>query len=206
MPPAPRTPLDGTDRLLIDGTNMLHRMRAVSGGVAPPAALVGRIRAVVPAAVQIDLVFDGSGHGVYGRVAQRMVVRFSRGRPADSTILDLVSEAVLEGGGGPTAGARLLVVTDDRELRSRLTAKGARTASVDWLLRRLDLRALSSAAPGNRRPPIGAARPPAGGGAPGQNPEDVDDRPGWKPGRGATTKTGPAKRVARHKRHPRMGA
>jgi hypothetical protein len=195
-------PLDGTERLVIDGTNMLYRMRTGSAEVAPPAALVGRIRAVIPAGVVIDLVFDGAGHGVYGRVAQKMTVRFSRGRPADDTILDLVSEAVLEGG-GPVAGARILVVTDDWDLRTRLTAKGARTAPASWLLHRLDLPNLSSPAPGNRRPALGNSQGRGNAGA-GQGATDGDDeRPGWKPGRGATAKTGPARKVARHKRHPR---
>jgi hypothetical protein len=35
---------------------------------------------------------------------------------------------------------------------------------------------------------------------------DESDRQGWKPGRGATTKTGTAHKVARHKRHPKHGA
>ncbi len=35
---------------------------------------------------------------------------------------------------------------------------------------------------------------------------DESDRKGWKPGRGATVKTGVARKVARHKRHPKHGA
>jgi hypothetical protein len=197
------SPLDGTDRMVVDGTNLLHRMGAGPGRAAPPAAIVGRIRAVVPPSVSIDLVFDGVGHGVHGRVAQNMLVRYSGRRPADDTILDLASEAVLQGG-GPAAGARMLVVTDDRALRTQLSAKGARTASLAWLLQRLDLPVLAAPAPGNRRPALGSGRPPGGGG-PGGKDDDDGARPGWKPGRGATSKTGPAHKVARHKRHPRAG-
>jgi hypothetical protein len=199
MAPAPRTPLDGTDRLVVDGTNLLHRIGR--GGAAPPAAIVGRLRAAVPAAISIDLVFDGVGHGVNGRVAQQMFVRWSGRRPADDVIVDLAADGAMEAGGGPAASARVLVVTDDRELRSRLAVRGARTLPVAWLLGRLDLPVLASAAPGNRRPPIGSGRPPAGAGATGA--EAGDERPGWKPGRGATAKTGPAHKVARHRRHPR---
>jgi hypothetical protein len=197
------SPLDGTDRMVVDGTNLLHRMGAGPGRAAPPAAIVGRIRAVVPPSVSIDLVFDGVGHGVHGRVAQNMLVRYSGRRPADDTILDLASEAVLQGG-GPAAGSRMLVVTDDRALRTQLSVKGARTASLAWLLQRLDLPVLAAPAPGNRRPALGSGRPPGGGGPSGRDDDD-GARPGWKPGRGATSKTGPAHKVARHKRHPRAG-
>ena len=195
-PPSRRVvPLDGTTRLLVDGTNLLYRMG--SPGAAPPAAIIGRLRAAIPGTVTIDLVFDGVGHGVFGRVAQGMTVRYAGKRSADDVILDLTSEAAMEP--GRTGAEHVLAVTNDRELRNRLDAKGARTASVQWLLGRLDLPTISSPAPGNRRPPsIGAGRGPEERGRRRRR-----DRPGWKPGRGATTKTGPARKVARHKRHPR---
>ena len=104
MPPAPRTtPFDGTDRLIIDGTNLLYRLGTGAGGAAPASAIVGRIRGAVPLEITIDLVFDGVGHGVYGRLAQKMVVRYSGRRAADDTILDLVSEATMHGGGPAAA-------------------------------------------------------------------------------------------------------
>jgi hypothetical protein len=168
-------------------------------GVAPPAALIGRLRASVPGTVTIDLVFDGMGHGVFGRVAQGMTVRYSGKRSADDVILDLASEAAMEP--GRTGADHVLAISNDRELRSRLDAKGARTAPVQWLLGRLNLPTISAPAPGNRRPPsIGAGTGPKG------DADDAAERPGWKPGRGATTKTGPARKVARHKRHPRHNA
>jgi len=204
MPPAPRSPLDGTDRLVVDGTNMLHRLGR--GGAAPPAAIVGRLRSIIPPAVAIELVFDGVGHGVTGRVAQAMHVRYSGRRTADDVIVELAGVGMLGGGAAgvrPSADARVLVVTDDRELRLRLMDRGARTAPVAWLLGRLDLPTLAATAPGNRRAAVGAGRPP--GGQPGRDgaPSDDDVRPGWKPGRGATAKTGPAHKVARHRRHPK---
>jgi hypothetical protein len=205
MPPAPRALLDGTERLIIDGTNLLHRMGSGSGNAAPPAAIVGRIRGVIPIAVAIDIVFDGAGHGVNGRVAQNMHVRYSGRRVADDTILDLTSEAVMEAGSAPTAGQKVLVVTDDRELRSRIASKGARTASLAWLLGRLDIPVLASTSVANRRPPAGGGRPPVGSGSGAPGRDDEAPRQGWKPGRGATSKSGPARKVARHKRHPRAG-
>jgi hypothetical protein len=196
-----RSPLAGTTRLLVDGTNLLYRIGRVRA--APPAAVIGRLRAAVPATVTIDLVFDGVGHGVFGRVAQKMTVRYSGKRTADDVILDLTSEAAMEapGGSGKAGAEAVLAVTNDRELRERLHAKGARTVPLQWLISRMDLPVLVAPSVGNRRPPsIGTGR------APGTPGHDGDDRPGWKPGRGATTKTGPARKVARHKRHPRHPA
>ena len=203
MPPGPRSPFDGTRRLIVDGTNLLYRLGR--GHAAPPAAVIGRLRAAVPPTIGIDLVFDGPGHGVYGRLAQGMFVRYSGRRTGDDVIVDLASEAAMEAGGGTVGSGTVLVVTNDRELRERLLLTGSRTAPLQWLIDRMGLPVLQSAAAGNRRPTIGAGAPPPGGGGPNPAGRD-DDRPGWKPGRGATSKTGTARRVARHKRHPRAGA
>ncbi len=208
MPAAFRSPLDGTDRLVVDGTNLLYRIGG-RGAAAPPAAIVGRLRAAIPPAVTIELVFDGIGHGVTGRVAQQMFVRHSGRRSGDEVILGIAGDGSDEG---------LLVVTDDRALRETLLARGTRTAPLLWLMGRLALPTLASPAPGNRRPTIGSGRPPVGSGsggsrgsgASGDGPgggataDEEDGRTGWKPGRGATSKTGPMHKVARHKRHPRQ--
>ncbi len=203
MPASARqSPFDGTDHLIIDGTNLLYRLGAGAGGPAPASAIVGRIRAAVPLPIVIDLVFDGVGHGVYGRLAQKMAVRYSGRRTGDDTILDLVSEAALRGG-GPAATDRVLVVTNDRGLRDLLAAKGARTAPLQWLIAKLDVPAPAHRPSGSgggtpRAASIGQGRPPRA-----RDTGDGDDRPAWKPGRGATAKTGTPRKVARHKRHPR---
>ena len=207
MPPAPRqTPFDGTDRLIIDGTNLLYRLGAGAGGPAPASAIIGRIRGAVPMTIAIDLVFDGIGHGVYGRLAQKMLVRYSGRKSADDLILDLVSEAAVEGA-GPSATDRVLVATNDRDLRDRLAAKGARTAPLQWLITRMNVQLPAPGRGGAARPrgsSIGQGRPP--GGSARSSEGASDERPGWKPGRGATAKTGAPKKVARHKRKPRAGA
>ena len=198
MSAAHRSPLDGAARLIVDGTNLLHRLGAGRGAV-PPAAIVGRLRATIPPAVTIELVFDGIGHGVTGRVAQQMFVRHSGRHTGDELIMELAG----------LDDATVLVVTDDRALRETLMARGIKTAPLLWILGRLSLPALASAAPGNRRAPIGSRQPaagPSGGGgghSGGSTGDDDGDRPGWNPGRGATTKTGPMHKVARHKRHPK---
>ena len=107
-PPVRRaSPLDGTTRLLVDGTNLLYRHRRGSGRRRRrrSSAGCGR-RSRAPST--IDLVFDGVGHGVFGRVAQKMTVRYSGKRTADDVILDLTSEAAMEAGAGK-AGAEAVL-------------------------------------------------------------------------------------------------
>jgi rRNA-processing protein FCF1 len=175
----PRDPLANTTRLVVDGTNLLY---ALSHGPdrQPPAALIGRLRAIIPAPIAIELVFDGPAErGLRGeRIASGVRVRYSGARSADALILTLVEET---GFAGPDATSGLLVVTDDRDLRNRLRVKGARTAGASWLIGRLDRGRLAAPSSGNRRAPATATA------------ED-EERPGWKPGRGATVKRGPARR------------
>jgi rRNA-processing protein FCF1 len=199
MPAGPRSPFDGTTHLIVDGTNLLYRLGG-GGKASPPAAVIGRLRAAVPRTIAIDLVFDGAGHGVFGRLAEGMYVRWAGRRSADDVILDLASEAAMEAG-GPAGAGTVLVVTNDRDLAHRVAMKGARTAALQWLIHRMDLPVLASPAAGNRRPPtIGAGSPGAG---PHPDGRDDEGRRPWKPGRGATAKTGQPRKVARHKRHPR---
>ena len=179
MTDRPRDPLANTDRLVVDGTNLLY---ALSRGPdrQPPAALIGRLRAIIPAPIAIELVFDGPPErGLRGeRIASGVRVRYAGGRSADAVILTLVEEAAFA---SPDATTGLLIVTDDRDLRNRLRVRGARSAGADWLIGRLDRGKLAAPSSGNRTPPRTADA-------------DPDDRPGWKPGRGATVKRGPSRR------------
>jgi len=203
-----RDPLLGVERLLIDGTNLLYRMSrdaaaarapgtaaglaAQAGAPRAPAALIGRLRAIIPAATRIELVLDGAPeHGLAGvRIAHGLTVRHSGRYSADSLLDRLVADAV-GSGGSPDAAARaadvLLVITDDRELAGRIRRRGARVAGTDWLIGRLERTRLSA-------PSVGAARAPA---TPNAAAADEDERPGWHSGRGATTKTGNPRRRAR---------
>lgn len=184
MTSLPNDPLSGTDRLLIDGTNLLHALSR-KPGAAPQAALIGRLRAIVPASVGIELVFDGAPDpGMRGqRVASGLIVRHSGGRTADDVLLSLVDE--VRATAGLVATGAVLVVSDDHALRAALRMKGARTAGSAWLLGRLDRPKLSAPSVGNRRPPRGG---------PTDERPGVGERPGWKPGRGATTKRGNPRR------------
>ncbi len=201
MGPPSNNPLDGVDRLLIDGNNLLHALRQRdAGAVLPAAALVGRIRAVVPAAVAIELVFDGpSERGMRGtRVASGLIVRYGGRHTADDVLLSLVDEA--RAATGPAGADNILVVSDDRQLRYRLRERGAGTAGTHWLLGRLERRTLDSPATGNPRPP----RDPHAARAAERNPATPDDERErtWRPGRGATVKRGNPKRPAHRRRRP----
>jgi len=193
MPRPAQDPLVGTDRLLVDGTNLLYAWRRGPEAL-PPAALIGRLRGVVPANVGIELVLDGPPDaGMHNaRVASGLIVRYAGRRSADSVLVGLVDEAATA---GPAATRRasldnILVVSEDRELRDALQARGVRTAGSRWLIGRLQRGRLESPSTGNRRPP----RSPAADAA---LEEARDARPGWNPGRGATTKRGNPKRGRR---------
>ena len=181
-------PLVGTDLVLIDGTNLLHALgrgsresvanRPADGGPpVPPSAVVGRIRGVIPAGVRVELLFDGRTSGVSGRLASGMSVRYSGRASADSVIVEAVEGQAMADGPASTWG--ILVVTDDRHLRGRVAALGARSAGTTWLLRRLgsgrDLAPARSAP--TRGPRVGDA--PDGGANDGPR-----DEPRGRPGSG----------------------
>lgn len=178
----------------MDGTNLLHalgraRGSAPSGGAPlPAAALVGRLRALVPAATAVTIVLDGMpAPGAIGRrVTSGVDVRYAGSRSADVLLHDLART---------TPNPELtLVVTDDIELGRALRALGARTAHGSWLAGRLDRQRLVAPSAGRPKPPRAASSDTGAGQA-----RDGDaDAPRWKPGRGATKKTGNPKRG-----HPR---
>ena len=190
--------MTGTERLLIDGSNLLHALGRAKGRPAPAATLVGRLRAVVPAAVRIELILDGAPDpGLRGtRIASGLTVRHSGSDTADHLIERLVADAIGSGGTPEAAHAAadaILVVTDDIDLGQRVRRRGSRSAGTPWLTRRLDRGVLSSPSAGTPRP-ARPARPtmpaPAGTGS-----DDADDDRGrWQPGRGATKKTGNPRR------------
>lgn len=182
-----RDPLTGTTRLLVDGTNLLHRLPR-GPDRQPPAALIGRLRAAVPAEVTIELVFDGPAErGLRGeRIAHGVSVRYGGRFSADTILVTLVEEA-------GEAAAATLVVTDDRGLRHAIGMRGGRTAGAAWLIARMARPRLSSPSVGNARPPRPAHLDQ---GPPGSVSEDADG-PRWSPGRGATRKTGNGKRTRR---------
>jgi hypothetical protein len=187
-----RDPLAGTERLLVDGSNLLYALgRGRGGGPAPAATLIGRLRAVIPPSVRIEIVFDGPPEpGLRGtRIAAGLTVRHSGRFTADSLIDRLVADAIGTGGSAEAAraaGDAILVVSDDAELGRAIRRRGGRTAGAAWLTRRLDRPVLSAPAAGRPRPP----RPTAAS----SESDDADETRRWAPGRGATKKTGNPRR------------
>lgn len=57
--PDDRRVLEGVKRLIVDGTNVLYAFRR-SPTPLPAAALIGRLRAIVPPGVSVTVVLDGS--------------------------------------------------------------------------------------------------------------------------------------------------
>jgi hypothetical protein len=175
-----RDPLAGASRLLVDATNLLHQLSRGPERL-PPAALIGRLRAAIPPDVAIELVFDGPPErGLKGeRIASGLSVRYGGRFSADTILITLVEEA----GAAPPERDGILVVTDDRALRSAVGIRGARTAGAAWLIARLARPRLAAPSVGNARPP---ARPAI--------EQEARSRSSWAPGRGATRKTGNPKR------------
>jgi hypothetical protein len=192
--PDDRRVLENVGRLIVDGTNVLHALSR-SPLPVPAAALIGRLRAIVPPGVAVSVVLDGSPqHGLHVReVASGVEVRYAGRITADEMIATLVGQAPRDVAGG------MLVVTDDRELADTIRRSGGRTVRTTWLLNRLDRQRLLAPAPG--RPGLVAPAPIGQGGGhsgaeqagPTATAED-DDRPRWSPGRGATRKRGNGKR------------
>lgn len=196
MPRTGPDPLAETDLLVVDGTNLLFALRRGSSGL-PAAALIGRLRAIIPAATAIELVFDGRPErGMRSaRIASGLTVRYAAPLSADAAIMASAERF------DSTAIDRVLIVSDDRGLRDSLERRGARTARCAWLIGRLGRTTLSAPTSGNPRSPATA---PAGSGAarPLAQDKDDEDGPGWSAGRGATAKRGNGRRRPRATRHP----
>jgi hypothetical protein len=148
MPRRPVDPLAATDVVVVDASNFLHALQRGRSAL-PAAALIGRIRAMIPAAIAVELVFDGTPEPGMRRahVAAGVQVRYAAPLSADDAILARARSVEFE------ARGRLLVVSDDGELRRELERLGARTARSAWLVGRLERGVLAAPASGNRRPP-----------------------------------------------------
>jgi hypothetical protein len=185
-----RSPLEGIDRLIVDANNLLH-VGSRSETRLPASAVIGRLRAAIPPAVGIELVFDGAPDpGLRGeRIASGLIVRHSGRRSADELIVSLVDEARRVA--GPRGADNVLVVTDDGGLRTAVMRLGAATARCAWLLSRLARATLAAPATGNQRPPAIAQSAAA-------TDESATTRR-WRPGRRATVKLGNPRRSPRRR-------
>ncbi|MBI2777298.1 MAG: NYN domain-containing protein [Chloroflexi bacterium] len=186
-------PFAGVERVMIDGSNLLHALARGSGprggpaAPAPASAVIGRLRAAFPKQVSLELVFDGPrAGGITGRLAEGLRVSYSGRATADSLIVEGVEAQLAQDGPGGTWG--ILVVTDDRQLRGLVTERGARTAGSSWLAGRIarmqapEPVAVRRGSPGSGSAPgsDAAARPPGQRSRP--RPRGGPALPGPKPG------------------------
>jgi hypothetical protein len=192
--------------VIVDGNNLLHAVRG-SGDQGATAWLLPRLAEGLPEGVHALVVLDG--HPTPGLSDRRPAAPGVTVRHAGSVSADDVIVGLLEG--RPYAErARSLVVSDDRGLRDRARHAGAPSRPVDWLVRRMGGgpgrggppgRAGPGAVPGTGRPiGIGQGKPPPG--PRGRDPRtDAPGgaREGWRPGRSATRKRGPAHRAPRRR-------
>jgi predicted RNA-binding protein with PIN domain len=179
--PDDRRVLGGVDRLVVDGTNVLHALRR-SADALPATALVGRLRAIVPPGVAVVVVLDGSPeHGLVSRhVASGVEVRYAGRRTADEVIAGIAEHEL----GSAVEG--LLVVTDDVALATTIRAAGGRTVRNAWLIDRLGRQRLSA-------PSVGRSTVSPPGGLRSDSADEVETAR-WSPGRGATRKRGNPRR------------
>ncbi len=190
-----RGALLGIDVVLVDGNNVLGALARV-GGTTTSAGLVARLRAAIPMSVGVELVLDGPPErGLARAVSNGVVIRHAGRRTADQVIVDEVARH--DTGGGPAAAAAVLVVTDDGGLRALVRRRGGRTVGTPWLTGRLAREGPDGGPRRLAQPVRDARRPPAAGRV---EPSDDDDRPGWRPGRGATVKRGNPRRPPRRTR------
>jgi hypothetical protein len=215
----PQPAVPDLELLVIDGDNLLHRVR----GMRDEAGihwLLPRLRAWRPPEVRVILMLDGSpGPGVGRRqqVVPGIQMQHSGRIDADTAIVDLVRAR------GYAERARTVVVTDDRQLADRVRYGGVLVRRLDWLVDQLSrpnppsdrtaspvpaqasgpasssASAPSPTASSFRAVGIGGGRPPRTTGATtpsSRDPDGTDPQP-WKPGRGATTKRGNPRRTAK---------
>jgi predicted RNA-binding protein with PIN domain len=156
--PDDRRVLEGVERLVVDGTNVLHALQR-STSALPAAALIGRLRSIVPAGVSVILVLDGTPeHGLVSRhIASGVEIRYAGRLTADDVIARLVEYEFA------ASNAGTLVVTDDIALSNTVRRSGGRTTRNGWLLDRLDRQRLSAPSVGRPSSPSPAGPPPGAG-------------------------------------------
>jgi hypothetical protein len=195
----PARPDPQFELVLVDGDNLLHRVRGMRDE-AGLRWLLPRLRAWRPANATITVMLDGHpdpGEAHRRRVATGVEFRHSGDLDGDSAIVGTLRARPY------SDRARTIVVTDDRQLGDRVRHAGGMVRRLDWLVNGL------AASVGESAPASGATdrptKPPIGIGG-GQrrlttamaektsDTDDEDDREPWKPGRGATTKRGNPKK------------
>lgn len=173
-----RDPLFGCRRLVIDGSN--QRDNPAEPVLEEP--LAGSLARLFPHSLELIVVFDTDppiGAGTIRRIGGVTVIH-ARAGGGDDRIVALLEQSPED----------TLVVTDDADLRRRVTAIGGRVERNEWLRQRRAADHLAAGSVGRRM--IRSLPVPAG-----EADEPEADPPAWRPGRGATRKRGPTRRPGR---------
>jgi hypothetical protein len=176
--------------LLVDGDNLLHRVRGTRDE-AGERWLLAALRGSLSTGMEAIVVLDGTpgpGQPPVRRIARGLVFRHSGRLDADTVLLDLLAARPYRD------RAETAVITDDRSLADRARARGGLARRLDWLVERMDRAARmgdAELAAGRRRgaPGLGAGPRPKADAA-GPATDDDEALQPWKPGRGATRKRG----------------
>lgn len=156
--------LGRAERVLVDGNNLVGGWDEVRLRAYETA-----IHRSLPASAKLEVFRDGGG------------------RSADDRIIEAVGRP------DPSRADRIVIVTDDRELRDRARRLGASTITARYFRDRI---AANTLAPTTTRATGGfgrvAPKPPVNLGK-DEGPEERR----WQPGRGATKKRGPSARPPR---------
>jgi hypothetical protein len=144
--------------------------------------------------VTITVMLDGHpdpGEAHRRRVATGVEFRHSGDLDGDTAIVSTLRNR-------PYAErSRTIVVTDDRQLGDRVRHSGGMVRRLDWLVNGLaasvgEAVPAGGAAQASKRPPTGIGggkRRPVPGDQPAHGDADEEREP-WRPGRGATSKSG----------------
>jgi len=174
-----RDVLAGRTRVLVDGSNQ----RGPASEQLPDEPYARSLRALFPPSIEVVVVFDTDppiGSGTLRNVGGVTIVHARAGGGDDAIVRRAAAEP-----------KQTLVVTNDIELRDRVTQLGAHAERNDWLRDRIARgrqRAPSVGRQNIRRPDV----------TPGDDADadSTTDR-SWQPGRGATVKRGPSKKPPR---------
>ena len=172
-----RDALAGRTRVLVDGSNQ----RGPYSEPLPDEPYARSLRALFAASIEVVVVFDTDppiGSGTFRDVGGVTIVHARAGGGDDAIVRRTAA-----------APNQTLVVTNDIDLRDRVTLLGARAERNDWLRDRIERGRQRAPSVGRqliRRPDVVA-----------NEEADRASDGSWHPGRGATVKRGPRKKPPR---------
>jgi hypothetical protein len=171
--------LAGRTRVLVDGSNQ----RGPNSEPLPDEPYARSLRALFLPSVQVVVVFDTDppiGSATVRHVGG-VTILHARAGGGDDAIVRRTADAPNQ----------TLVVTNDTDLRGRVTLLGARAERNDWLRDRIERGR-------QRAPSVGRQLKRMPGVASDDEADGATDR-SWQPGRRATVKRGPGKKPPRRR-------